>query len=271
MTHSATPHPVLSADDIAISVAIVERVFRGFRPKLLSLAGQVAFTDKYDGSPVTDTDMEIEVALQAALAERFPAIPVYGEETGYGKSLTGTFWLVDPIDGTKSFIENAPTFTSMAVLVQDDEAVAIVIYNPSTDVLYRALQGQGAFANDIRLDLSAQPLPATAFCKEQFIAELDTRLAAFGVHCEEPTTGSGYGFSMVASGAAAARFNLLGRGNIHDYAPGALLVHEAGGVIIPYVPHEYTYAMKTFVACHPSLAEWVRANTTFLYELDLAR
>lgn len=258
----------LSASDITQSLGIVKRVFRDFRPTLVSLAGNVAFTDKHDGSPVTDTDMEIEIALQAALAEQFPGVPVYGEETGYGKSLQGTFWLVDPIDGTKSFIEGAPTFTSMAVLIQDNEAIASVIYNPSTDQLFSAQQGQGAYSNDRLLDLTTLPLPSIAFCKERFMAALDPRLATLGVHCEEPPTGSGYGFSMVAAGQVAARFNLHGRGNIHDYAPGALLVREAGGVIVPYIGQTYDYTMRTFVACHPAMADWVREQADLLRELD---
>lgn len=252
------------------SLAIVQEVFRQYGPVIVARAGKSESVNfKEDSSPVTETDIEVEEALQAALARRFPDLLVFGEETGYPDVLPPAFWMVDPIDGTKSFIENVPTFTSMAALVKDGRAVASVIYNPSNGDMFVAEEGKGTYKNGTRLDLAVLPLPGIALCKEQFIDELNGMLRPKQVVCQESPTGGGYGFTMVLDGLAAARFQLKGRGYIHDYAPGALLVREAGGEILPIVDDVYTYELCSFVACHPELSETVRPHLARLRALEM--
>ncbi len=248
---------------------VIQEVFRNFRPLILERAGKTAHTAKQDGSPVTDTDMEVELAAQAELARRCPGVPIYGEETGYGSDLPAAFWLIDPIDGTKSFLDGTPSFTNMAVLIEDGEAVTSIIYNPSTDAMYLARKGQGAYKNGERLDLTAIPLPPVAYCKARFFTGLNDILKPSGVTCDNGPEGGGHGFTMVVDGLSAARFNLHSRGHAHDYAPGALLVSEAGGVIVPIQDTTYVYDSRSFVACHPDLAGIVRANAAAIRDLEL--
>src|SRR6185369_13665627 len=94
----------LTAGEIDASQAAIQHVFRQCRPLILQQAGKSEYTDKQDGSPVTETDVEVEKTVQAALKQRFPNLPVLGEETGYSDDLPDPCWLIDPIDGTKSFI-----------------------------------------------------------------------------------------------------------------------------------------------------------------------
>ncbi|HKX73108.1 MAG TPA: inositol monophosphatase [Candidatus Saccharimonadales bacterium] len=250
----------MTPEEIAGSLAVVQEVFRTMRPLILSRAGNVAFTDKQDGSPVTDTDVEVEKALQDELARRYPGMRVFGEEGGYEDNLTGAFWLVDPIDGTSSFVKNVPTFTSMAVLIQGGEAVASVIYNPSTDDMFVAQKGKGTFRNGVQIKLGEMPLSPVAYCKARFFEPLNKILAPMGVECKNGPEGGGFGFTLVVDGSSAARFNLLSRGYTHDYAPGGLLVREAGGVLIPVQEDEYTYETRSFIACHPDLAELMQKH-----------
>ncbi len=272
-----SPHPLDSPSQLALeeidrALAVIQHVFRECRSYILERAGKSAHTDKKDGSPVTDADVEVEKRILAAMGRHFPGVPVYGEETGYGDDLPETFWLFDPIDGTKSFVENVPSFTSMAVLIQEGEAVASVIYNISTDDMYVAQKGKGAYKNGVRLDLSQVPLPRVAYCKERFFKPLDVILAPKGVHCENGPSGGGFGFTLVVDGLSAARFNMLGGGYTHDYAPGALLVREAGGILVPIKNDVYTYDLRSFVACHPDLAPILRprAHELRALEIDLA-
>jgi len=258
----------LTAVEINDALDIVREVFAHFRPLIMERAGKSAYTDKQDGSPVTDTDMEIELALQAALTRRFPDVPVFGEETGYGTDWPAAFWLVDPIDGTKSFIAAIPAFTCMAVFIQDGEALASVIYNPSSDDWYVAQKGKGAHKNGKRLDLHATPLPAVALSKEAYFAPLNAMLEPKKIVCEETPSGGGYGFTLVADGLAAARFNLRSRGSTHDYAPGALLVQEAGGVLLPVQDEVYTFETRSFVAAHPALEPILHAHLHQLRDLE---
>jgi len=258
-----------SPEIISGSLETVQSVFRSFRTTVLERAGNSEYISKQgDGSPVTASDMEIEVATQTALKQLYPDMPVYGEETGYGGTMPSTYWLIDPIDGTKAFIEGTPTFTCMAVLIGNGEAIASVIYNPSSDDAYTAILGEGAYKNGARIDLSTMPLPHEALCKGEFIPALDPLLEPAGVSCKEAPTGGGFGFTMVLDGLAAARFNMHSGGYTHDYAPGGLLVREAGGVLLPILEDEYTFETRSFVACHPSLEAILRPRLGQLRTLE---
>lgn len=258
----------LTPEEIEGSLAVMQAVFRQVGPRIVEHAGKMAHVDKKDGSPVTAMDVEVEKIVQAKLARQYPDLLVFGEETGYGKELPPAVWLVDPIDGTQSFIDNVPTFTSMAVLIQDKEAIAAVIYNPSTDEMYVAQKDRGAYKNGVRLELDKLPLPRIAWCKERFFDAINPLLAPAGVSCEKGPSGAGNGFALVADGRVAARFNLHGGGYVHDYAPGALLVREAGGALVPIMNDDYTYDTFSFVACHPQLEPILRAEVAKLRELE---
>ena len=258
----------LTAQMIDESVEVMQELFRQVRPLIMERAGKIDHTDKQDGSPVTDTDIEVEDILQVEFARRFPGLPVFGEETGYGSDLPEIVWLIDPIDGTSSFIQNVPAFTSMAVLLQHGEATASIIYNHSLDTMYVARKGKGAYKNGIRLNLGTIPLPQVAYCKGRFIDALNDLLRPEKVTCQNGPQGAGYGFALVAEGLAAARFNLLSRGYVHDYAPGALLVREAGGAIVPIQDDAYTYETRSFVACHPALESLIRSHAQKIRALE---
>lgn len=258
-----------SSEIITGSLEAVQSVFRSFRTTILERAGNTEYISKQgDGSPVTASDLEIELALQARLKTLHPDMPVYGEETGYGGDMPDTYWLIDPIDGTKAFIEGTPTFTCMAVLIQNSQAIASLIYNPSSDDMYTAQLGAGAYKNGQRIDLTAIPMPHEAICKSIFIDELDTILKPADVTCKESPMGGGFGFTLVLDGLAAARFNIHSAGYTHDYAPGGLLIREAGGVLLPILEDDYTFETRSFVACHPQLEAVLRPHLARLRALE---
>lgn len=271
MSSNFTPEEI-GPDEIERLVRQVEDALRRARPLILENAGKISDHDsKHDGSPVTHIDIAVEDQIMAELAHLSPGIQVYGEESGYDDNVTGTFWLIDPIDGTESYIKNVPVFTSMAALVHNGETVASVIYNPSTGDMYTARKGLGAYKNGQRLDLASMPLPRVAFCKEMFIEALNEILKPSGVACEVAPKGGGHQFALVADGQSAARFTLHGRGYTHDYAPGALLVREAGGAIVPVNDDVYTYKTRSFVACHPKLEPLLRPHVLTFRELEALR
>jgi fructose-1,6-bisphosphatase/inositol monophosphatase family enzyme len=254
----------LTSSQVDESLRAIQTIFRQVRPLVLAGAGKAVHTTKHDGSPVTDIDVSVENTLLTELERLFPGMAVYGEETGYADNLTGDFWLVDPIDGSKSFLEGIPAYTGMAVLIQDGEATASVIYNYQENDMYVAKKSKGAFKNDTeRLDLTKTPLPTRAFCRERLVDAANDMLAETGVVCEAGPSGAGYGFSEVADGRLAARLNfpyVPGGGYPHDFAPGALLVREARGAIVPVEDGPYTYHTRSFVACHPKLEATVRKH-----------
>lgn len=259
----------MNPEVIRESVNKLVAIFHAVRPLIMANAGNVEFDDKHDGSPVTEIDRQVEETVISQMQKDFPNVPLFGEETGYDELLPPTCWLIDPIDGTKSFVAGDPYFTSMGVLIDDHRAVACVIYNHSTGDTYVAYAGGGAFKNDQKLDLHSTDLPDVALCKDNHIEDLNNILRPKSVSCQVATDGGGHGFTTVADGRYAARFQLQSRGYIHDYAVGALLVREAGGDIIPILEDEYTYKTKSFVACHPALTDLVRSNLDEIRKLEL--
>ncbi len=259
---------VLTRDSIHEMMDTMQACFRAQSAYILARAGKSSFTDKHDGSPVTLADSKVEQAIIAQFHSVFPEIALFGEESGYEKKLPETCWLIDPIDGTANFIANIPTFTCMAVLLHQQTAVACVIFNPTTNEMFTAYKGEGAYKNGEQLNLTTQPLAKIAYSKGRHIEELDRLLHSFDIHTEIAPNGAGFGFCAVASGDVAVRFQLHSKGGVHDYAPGALLVEEAGGSIIPIASDVYRYDTKSFVACHPSLSKFLQEAQGKLRELE---
>lgn len=239
--------------------AIIPDFFRSYRKKQLELSGDVAARKKADGSDVTDLDVEIEKALQARLSVIFPGFAVIGEETGYGSEVLSEFGLIDPIDGTTSFINGTPTWTNMFAFIRGNDALYSVIYNPASDTVFHAIKDIGTYKNDKKLDLSSVTPSRVIFCKADLIDPLRSILGG-EFDFQVPPSGGGHGLTMVAEGSVAARFQLRASGFAHDYAPGGLIVNEAGGCTIPIKNQEYNYDCRSFIACHPSLRKLMQQN-----------
>ena len=84
---------------------------------------------KGDGSPVTVADRGIEEVLRALIAERYPEHGIYGEE--FGATVAASTWVIDPIDGTKSFVTGMPLFGTLIALVEDERPMLGVIDMPA--------------------------------------------------------------------------------------------------------------------------------------------
>lgn len=259
---------IVQPEYIEESLAIIQRTFREYRDQQLALTGNISHSDKHDGSPVTELDIEIEKSVQRNLRRLSPHIPVYGEESGYSYISAPLFWLIDPIDGTKSFINGTPTFSNMAALIANGQTVASVIYNPTRDDMYVAEKGKGAFKNGSALQMKAPESSFVMLCKESLVHDLDNILSDPDIELKTPPSGGGHGFLMVAEGDVCARFQLQAAGSVHDYAPGALLVEEAGGVIIPIATNVYTFASKSFIACHKQAEHTLKAHINEIRRLE---
>jgi len=103
---------------------------------------------KENSSPVTDADEESEALILAGLARLLPGVPVIAEEevaAGRVPEIGNRFLLVDPLDGTREFIEGRPDFTVNIGLIDDGKPVAGVVYAPAREALYFGAAGEGAF------------------------------------------------------------------------------------------------------------------------------
>lgn len=119
---------------------------------------------KGDGSPVCAADREAEEIIRATLREAFPGIPILGEEEGHlGAKKTPLRWIVDPLDGTISYLRGIPLFGTVIALEDQEaeEALVGVIHLPALGETYAGALGLGCFCNgqpvDVRMGVDTFP------------------------------------------------------------------------------------------------------------------
>src|SRR5690348_1347847 len=117
-------------------------VIRGFYQR------NVKITVKADKTPVTEADVRSEETIREILTRRFPSYGFYGEETGKSDMDAESVWLVDPIDGTKSFVRECPFFSTQIALMREGRFVLGVSSAPAYGELAWAEEGAGAFLNE---------------------------------------------------------------------------------------------------------------------------
>ena len=189
---------------------------------------------KPDGSPVTVADRECEQRIVEILGARFPDYGFFGEELGEQGSRDGPRWIIDPIDGTKSFVRRIPFFATLIGLEEEGEVVAGVIHAPATGELLQAVRGGGAFdESGTRLRVSETALLSRSmvsfggmaiFQRLGYWKALESIVAASG---RQRGFGDYLGSSMVARGWSEAMLELDVKA--WDLAPLQVIVEEAGG------------------------------------------
>jgi 3'(2'), 5'-bisphosphate nucleotidase len=111
-----------------------------------------AIYDKSDSSPLTEADLAAHTLLVKGLNALTPDIPVLSEESNDAEKADRfswtTYWLIDPLDGTKEFIKKNGEFTINVALIVNGEPVFGVVYAPAIDVLYWGAKGEGAFKQE---------------------------------------------------------------------------------------------------------------------------
>lgn len=193
----------------------------------------VAVEWKQDHSPVTLADRGAEELLRATLSKHFPNDGFLGEEYGDQPGSSGYRWIIDPIDGTRSFVRGVPIWATLLGLEYRNEPVAGVAYLPAMGQTFRALRGDGAFRDERRLHVSdvGQLSEAHFFYSSLswFIkAGADKRFLEL-VKKTQRQRGFGdfYGFVLVAQGSG----ELMVDHGVHAWDLGALrpIIEEAGG------------------------------------------
>jgi len=188
---------------------------------------------KPDQSPVTEADVRAEEVIRATLARSFPGYGFCGEETGQHAMGAESIWLVDPIDGTKSFVRETPFFSTQIALMRGGELVLGVSNAPAYGELAWAERGGGAFLNEQSIRVSEVGTLADAFVSIGNLKRLTqpSRWPRLGEFLGGVARVRGYGDFV--------HYHLLARGslevviesdvNILDIAALVVLVREAGG------------------------------------------
>ena len=197
-------------------------------------AADLAVTTKPDFTPVTEADRAIERAIRALVAERRPGHSVLGEEFGGEQAATGGWrWVIDPIDGTKSFVRGSETWGTLIALQHDGRTVVSVVSTPAYGHRYTAVRGAGAFADGRPLHVSAVGALSEAMLAHTSVsgfarAGLAAELVDIAARCWD-ARGMGNTLSHLAVARGIADVGWTSRANVWDYAALSLIVEEAGG------------------------------------------
>jgi histidinol-phosphatase len=237
-----------AAREAAQAAAEVIRSYYGKNPQVRT---------KSDASPVTEADVRSEEVIRDILTRSFPSYGFYGEETGQHAMGAENIWLVDPIDGTKSFVRNCPFFSTQIALMRAGRLVLGVSSAPAYGELAWAEEGAGAFLNDERIHVSSVGELAETFVSTGNLKTLaaSPQWGRFGQFVTRVSRLRGYGDFV--------HYHLLARGsvdvviesdlNILDIAPLVVIVREAGGTFTDLQGRDITLRTTSALATNGAL------------------
>lgn len=189
---------------------------------------------KQDRSPVTIADKQAEQIIREEVGKYFPQDGFLGEEFGDQPGTSGYRWIIDPVDGTKSFVRKIPMWGTLIGLEFRDEQIAGVVYMPNYGELWRALKGDGAYHLNRRIRVSdVSEMSKSMLCyssiswfekqnKQKQFLELSAKTD------RQRGYGDFYGFCLVAQGSSEFMIDT----GVHAWDVAAIkpIVEEAGGL-----------------------------------------
>jgi myo-inositol-1(or 4)-monophosphatase len=208
---------------------------------------------------VTKADLASEKLIIAAIRKTYPAHGIIAEESGAVNEDAEYVWTVDPIDGTANFAAGIPMFGVMLCLVHRGTGVLSAVYLPSTDELFFAKVGAGAYLNGKRIHCSKEPLLERAFGVTS--SSLRLRTVRFMRNLLALADKKHMMMGAFASIAVNACYVAAGRrdwfiqpvGAIWDFAPVALVLSESGCKVTDTKGKTWKFGMLEMVAANPRL------------------
>ena len=212
---------------------------------------------KADLTPVTQADIECEQVIKQVLAAQFPEFGFYGEETGKPKNDSDFLWLVDPIDGTKSFVREYHFFSTQIALTYKGEIIMGVSHAPMFNETAWAAVGLGAFVNGQAVQVSdfttaqdscystgnlrSMAQDATQWEKLRKIMSMCHKTRGYGDF---------YHYHLLAAG----KLELIIESdlNILDIAALSIIVKEAGGMMTDLAGKDINLDTSSILAGNPA-------------------
>ncbi|MDK3162039.1 histidinol-phosphatase [Kamptonema cortianum] len=219
---------------------------------------------KGDNSPVTIADKQAEQALRERITRYFPDHGIIGEEFGRAAGTAGLTWVIDPIDGTKSFISGVPLYGNLLALLENDSPVVGVAHFPALNETVYASRGGGAYWNGRRAHVSSTAALANAVLLMSDVTGYEARGkdAAYRRLLEstyiQRTWGDSYGYLLVATGRADIMIDPIM--NVWDCAPFGVILEEAGGTFTDWQGTPTIHAGES-IATNGALLDAVLALT----------
>jgi len=213
-----------------LAVAI-EAAWHGGRRTLAYFNTGTPTETKADRTPVTAADREAEAIMRRTIAAAFPSHAILGEEEGETPGTAPVRWIIDPLDGTRTFVRGVPLYGTLVGVEVHDEPVVGVIYMPALDEMVAAARGEGCTWNGRPCRVSAEAcldqalLVVTDECTARARSAAYDRLA--GRTAMQRTWADCYGYVLVATGRAEIALDPVM--NVWDCAALLPVVEEAGG------------------------------------------
>ena len=200
---------------------------------LEGFGGRVADEAKGDGSPVTVVDRAAERLLRERILDRWPTHGVLGEEFGEAPGTDPVRWILDPIDGTRSFMRGVPLYGVLVGIEVEGEPAVGVTYFPALDEMLSARVGGGCRWNGVRARVNTQEAldGAVVLTSDSTMAAENPLLPGWGSLLEATdylrSWGDAYGHALVATGRAEIMVDAIL--SPWDAAPLKVILEEAGG------------------------------------------
>jgi 3'(2'), 5'-bisphosphate nucleotidase len=249
-----------------------------------SMASQKNFSQKEDGSPVTETDFKVQEFLNAGLQNIAASIPIIAEEQD---QTTRTYfsdeeyvWVVDPIDGTRDYIEGSKDFTINIGLLHHQRPILGVIYAPAWGELYAGftndkgdrLATRWLEDTDIEKDIRVRSAPREGLIvvtgKVKIGGKTSARIDAYAEQFKIQKLirrGSSIKLCLIASGKADL-YPRFGKSSIWDIAAGQAILEAAGGKITDFNGQDIPYPNQENKFENPEFVAW--SNRFDLFEKD---
>ena len=220
---------------------------------------------KLDGSPVTIADRAAEMAAREWVRRYFPDDGVLGEEYGVERPDAVRRWIIDPIDGTKTFVRGTPLWGSLVALCEGERVLAGAAYFPALGELIAAAPGAGCWWNGSRCTVSTEGHldRATVLTTDERFRErpalLDGWLRIARDAAVSRSWGDCFGYLLVATGRADVMLDPI----LSPWDAAALqpIIQEAGGSFTDWTGNETAFGGSA-VATNLALASSVRALLT---------
>jgi len=193
----------------------------------------VEYKDRARDNPVTAADTEADACIQELVRDNFPDDGWLSEETrdSHERLARRRVWIVDPLDGTKEFVQHIPELCVCIGLVEDGRAVLGVSYNPITDELFAGVRGRGLTVNGVGAHVSATAELAGARVLASRSENSRGEWDAFKPHVRVELTGSvAFKLALIGAGRSDGTFSLTPK-HEWDICSGAALIEAGGGRI----------------------------------------
>lgn len=219
---------------------------------------------KGDNSPVTIADKQAEQTLRERISRYFPDHGIIGEEYGRTAGSGGLTWVIDPIDGTKSFVSGVPLYGNLLALLEDDKPVVGVAHFPALNETVYAARGEGANWNGRPARVSSTRTLGDAvllmsdvvgYAQRGKDAAYQTLINSTYI---QRTWGDSYGYLLVATGRADIMIDPVM--NVWDCAPFGVILEEAGGTFTDWQGQPTIHAGES-IATNGALFDAVMAIT----------